>query len=594
MLIPPHRADLPPRSEAEQQAFYSRIRDLAVQAENVAGREVEWIEIAGQTIQLIFAGAGLTALLMPALAHRRTSARGQTADVLTIHVWDSAGSGIAICDPPVERYCFSERGDIWTMDSQRVRSAFHYSDYSLNLMDCLANEAVFWVEDARHLPNWTRAAPFRTLFHWFFERRGAQLVHGAAVGKGGRGVLITGTGGAGKSSTSLQCHARGFDFVGDDYVLITADGGLRAHNLYCSAKLLADDVDRFPALGSTPPPVGDRDGKHIVAIERGIVDSLPIDIILTPRFGSDRESRFEPVNHDHLLGSACFTTIAQLPHAGPQTGAFISRALGSVPARELVLGTDRDGVVDAVAGLLTDLPTVEARPPIEQKNVELISVIIPVFNGAHFLSEAVASIRTQGYPLLEIIVVDDGSSDDLAGAAAALPVQVRLVHQENQGPAAARNLGIRAASGGVIAFLDVDDLWPAQKLAQAFDWLKRHPETDVVIGRAQLHRIEAEGVVQSLGSPAESFGDYIGAALFRRRAFDQAGLFDPLLRFAEDSDWFARAQHFGVRIDRVDMVMLDVRRHGSNTTSGRDARELSPIRLLRNRLEWIRAGEAGS
>ena len=77
-----------------------------MRAEDVAGREEEWLEIAGRTIHLIFAGALLPELLMPALAHRRTSTRGQNTDVLTIHVWDSAGSGIAICAPPVERYCF--------------------------------------------------------------------------------------------------------------------------------------------------------------------------------------------------------------------------------------------------------------------------------------------------------------------------------------------------------------------------------------------------------------------------------------------------------------------------------------------------------
>ena len=95
-----------------------------------------------------------------------------------------------------------------------------------------------------------------------------------------------------------------------------------------------------------------------------------------------------------------------------------------------------------------------------------ISCIIPVFNGTRFIAEALDSILAQSLPVAEIIVVDDGSTDDLSGALYPYTRYIRVVKQQNQGPAAARNLGIRASTGNYLAFLDADDLWREDKLEQ--------------------------------------------------------------------------------------------------------------------------------
>src|ERR1017187_10588057 len=95
----------------------------------------------------------------------------------------------------------------------------------------------------------------------------------------------------------------------------------------------------------------------------------------------------------------------------------------------------------------------------------LVSVIIPAYNAAHFLPNAVASVRRQSYEPLEILIVDDGSRDDCARVAAELGETVRYVRQEQAGPAAARNRGLELAQGEFIGFLDADDEWPEQKLS---------------------------------------------------------------------------------------------------------------------------------
>ena len=113
----------------------------------------------------------------------------------------------------------------------------------------------------------------------------------------------------------------------------------------------------------------------------------------------------------------------------------------------------------------------------------LVSVIVPAFNAASFLPHAVASIERQGYQALEIIVVDDGSTDSTAEVARSLPSVSKYFYQKNQGPSAARNVGLKQAEGEFIAFLDADDQWPAGKLDLQLGRLRAEPQLDVVLGR---------------------------------------------------------------------------------------------------------------
>ncbi len=584
-MIPPHLADLPPRSEPEQAAFFAEVQaltELSGLRSNVVART---IDVAGMPVCLRFHGEVLERLLMPALSHRLQGAHAEAACV-TIDVWDRAASGVRMPPRPVEKHCLSERGDIWTFISPRFRSAFHYSDFSLNLMDVETGRAIFWVDSAAALPLSTLAAPFRTLFHWWTAHHGMQLVHAAALVQDGRAVLITGQGGTGKSSTALACLQSGMGYIGDDYVLLSRQPELRVHSLYRTAKLLVDDLPRAGALADTAMVLAG-EPKAIVYPDVSLASDFAVALVLTPRFGDSDDTFAEPVDHAYLTGAACYTTISQLPHAGPATSSFIESAFQSIPSRTIVLGRDRGRVAEAVRALMT---SPRARPvSIEPTASPLVSVIIPLFNGTRFLPEAIASIAAQHHPATEIILVDDGSTEDVVAAAGALPVQVRLVHQHNMGPAAARNLGIRAASADTLAFLDVDDLWPVAKLSTCLAWLASRPEADVVIGRAQVFQQGADGTRLPVGNPAEAFADYIGAGLYRRRAFDKTGLFDPLLRFGEDIDWFKRAQHKGTVVDRIDVLTLEVRRHEQNVTKGREYRELRPLRLLKNAIDRRRS-----
>jgi glycosyltransferase involved in cell wall biosynthesis len=172
-------------------------------------------------------------------------------------------------------------------------------------------------------------------------------------------------------------------------------------------------------------------------------------------------------------------------------------------------------------------------------------------------------------------------------------MDARLFRQDNFGPAEARNTGIRNASADLLAFLDADDLWPDDRLAAMVSVLEDDPGIDVVHGFAQLIRADPEtGRDAFIGNPRESFPYYIGAGLYRRSAFDRVGLYDRLLRFGEDSDWFLRARDGGLTVRRLEQTTLLVRRHGGNMTHGASAEALNPLRVFRKALDRRRAAES--
>ena len=582
-------ADLAPRSEADQAAFFEDVLARAERAIARTGTLRRDLEVAGQRIRLLYAGATLDHLLTPAFACL-TEVDDVRAPDLTLLLWDSATTGIGMAPPPVPAQCFSDRGDLWTFLSERWRSAFHVSEYTLAVLDMARGIGVFWVRDPALLPYWAKAAPLRTLLSWWLTAKGAQLVHGAAVGTGDGGVLIVGRGGVGKSTTALACVEAGMRYCGDDYVVLTGGPHPAAHALYRTAKLSPEAVAHFPGLSGDLAP-GAEKAVFRIGDERpdDLVATVKLRAVLTPRFGSGVATAVEPATPAAILSSAIYTTMTQLPHAGKRTVDLIEDALARLPCLTLVLGSAVSAVPMAVSAVIADPPRRAEALPLRHPQ-PLISVIVPVFNGLSYLPDAIASIVRQDHAKLEIIVVDDGVIADIEAVVGTLPVPVRLLRKRNGGAADARNTGIRAASGDLIAFLDVDDLWPDGALAMSLEWLNEHPDSDVVIGQSQLLcRSEPDGPFRFAGNPAETFRYSIGAALFRRRAFDRNGLFDPLLRLAEDTDWFSRAADGGITVDHIPHVALHVRRDTANTTFGRTTADRIPLQLARNALHRKRS-----
>ena len=222
-----------------------------------------------------------------------------------------------------------------------------------------------------------------------------------------------------------------------------------------------------------------------------------------------------------------------------------------------------------------------------------VSAIIPVHNGERFLAEAVASLRVQRYAPLEIIVVDDGSTDGTPDLIARLGVAVLAARQPQQGPAAARNSGLALARGEFIAFLDADDLRPPGTLHVQVERLLREPALDVLLGRTRLVRAADLANPHTADRADPLIAMHLGCAVFRRDIFDRVGPFDERLRFSEDHDWFLRAREQRIGMAVLDTVTLLHRRHARNMTRGQASQGYGLPGVLKASLDRRRARSGG-
>lgn len=213
---------------------------------------------------------------------------------------------------------------------------------------------------------------------------------------------------------------------------------------------------------------------------------------------------------------------------------------------------------------------------------ELVSVVIPCYGQAHFLGEAIESVLQQAHRHFEIVVVDDGSPDNVSEVVARYP-SVRCVRQKNQGVAAARNTGLRESTGSHLIFLDADDRLLPHALEAGLNCLRVHPECAFVVGRCE--HIAADGSPVS-GTPPRLIerdhyielllDTYIwmpAVVMYRRLVFESVGGFDGSVVPSEDYDLYLRiARNFPIWYHSE--VVAQYRGHGANASA-------NPERMLK-------------
>jgi len=203
------------------------------------------------------------------------------------------------------------------------------------------------------------------------------------------------------------------------------------------------------------------------------------------------------------------------------------------------------------------------------------SIIITCYNYAHYLPFAIASALAQTLPAAEIILVDDGSSDNTAQIAAEFGERVRYIYQSNRGLSAARNRGIQSASGEYVGFLDADDLWSPDFLKSLVPLLDREPTLGAVYCGSQFidalgHRLSQ---VVTKTFPADRLHDVLvngaffppGAVLVRKSVLEQLGLFDGAMGACDDWDMWLRISA-AYSFAGIPQILALYRRHGNNMT----------------------------
>lgn len=224
----------------------------------------------------------------------------------------------------------------------------------------------------------------------------------------------------------------------------------------------------------------------------------------------------------------------------------------------------------------------------------LVSVIIPVYNYDRFVGEAVESVIGQTYPRHEVIVVDDGSTDQSGDVARSFADRgVQYCRRDHAGIGPARNAGVELARGEFLAFLDADDCWPVDKTELQLRAFANDPALEMVFGQAvQLQNgPEWEAGVKEKKIPASGMvpGMVAGTMLIKRESFQRVGEFPGGLKVGEFIDWYARAGEFQVRSLVLPDVCLWRRIHDSNTGI-RERQSISDYaRVLKAKLDRRRA-----
>jgi len=232
-----------------------------------------------------------------------------------------------------------------------------------------------------------------------------------------------------------------------------------------------------------------------------------------------------------------------------------------------------------------------------------ITVVIPVYNRAALLPEAIDSALAQTYRSFEIVVVDDGSTDATPEVAARYGAKIRYVRQDNGGESAARNRGIREARGVWIAFLDSDDRWEPEALDTMMTASRAHPEAGLVAVKARAMLADGTPTARIHGkkSPGPFFttrsllwGDAGGVQMpmVKRDLLLAAGGFDTALTSAPDCDMWLRLSFATTMVGVPDPLLL-VRRHPDSASADRslNARMWLAIldKLERAHPDWVRA-----
>jgi len=194
-----------------------------------------------------------------------------------------------------------------------------------------------------------------------------------------------------------------------------------------------------------------------------------------------------------------------------------------------------------------------------------ISVIIPVWNTEKYIADAINSVLAQNYPHLEIIIVNDGSTDDTLKVLEGFGDKIKIINQENQGQSVARNIGIQASHGSIIGLLDADDMWVPNHLKLLVPHIVGENSYDLARGYTQwlknigtLDEVRQEPIWQPVS---------LGAGLYKRSLFDTVGWFDPDMRQAQDFDWAIRCREHGCREKMITETTQLYRRHENNLTN---------------------------
>jgi hypothetical protein len=349
---------------AEARAFEALERGFR-RARSRPGIEVRRLSftLAGRAATLEVAGQALFDRIAPALVHLVREERAGRAAGFSATLWDADATGVREVPPapgedPTARADISVSADGRWVVQRRTHAVVGH--------DRARGAVVGWFRDVERLPLYDRGRPLHPQILLANQDRGAPPLHAALVARRGRGALLVGEGGSGKTTASLACFLAGFDFLGDDYVSLLPDGRGRyvGHGVYSSTHVDPLHLERFPELhASAVFPSWEGEDKAVVFLADVVgratgcgrlARESPIDALFLPTVRSG-PTRVVPATPGEAGLRLVQGAIALAPHAGAGGMPALLELAASVPAFRLDLGPDLAEIPRAIAAVLEGL-----------------------------------------------------------------------------------------------------------------------------------------------------------------------------------------------------------------------------------------------
>ena len=355
----------PPEPASRGLQLSAVLKEYFEDAESRAPVSETRLLIAGKQVRVRRLGEAHGGDLCLALAHLRHEFKEDLPADLTIHVWDGGVAG-APSNALLSNYlqnlyrdwmvCCGPRGELRGFHSPAVPAFYMPGTEVLNLVDVANRRAFYFKKDETPLPYWEAGSPFRNIIHAWLSAQGIQFIHGGAVSSGGGGALLAGSGGSGKSTTALRCLRAGMLYAGDDYCAVDLKSPAHVHSIYNTAKLLPQDVDRFPELRAriwNPQSLLKNSPDKAVffvaeAVPALVSPGFPLRAIVVPRITGGTDTYLTPSGPAAALAALAPSTIGQLQCAGQPDMDRIAAIASALPVYTLHLGSDVSRVAEVL------------------------------------------------------------------------------------------------------------------------------------------------------------------------------------------------------------------------------------------------------
>lgn len=311
----------------------------------------QYYSINHQIIQLKIIGDSLAKIICPALSHLQKSPT-EKADLI-IHVFDNRFE--VLSDDLLSG--FDARNPVLNLRSADGRIFLQKTvEGALSIVDHATGEAYFHVPASEYLPYWEIAAPLRIIINWWGIHRGMQLLHAAAVGDAGKGILLAGKSGSGKSSTAVTCLVAGLDYAGDDHVILDRENFSGIFAIFATAKLNDDMMHithGFQGLNPLPRKPGEKNMWFVA--ENLLKKELPVNAIVIPTISGQKTSTFKEIASMKGLLALAPSTMLYCPGEAEKTLDALSELARRVPTYEFQAGNNPPDLAETMKKLLYKL-----------------------------------------------------------------------------------------------------------------------------------------------------------------------------------------------------------------------------------------------